>query len=94
MCLLVRYRRYTHTTRPHSIEEGGHVDSGADRRADGPCGGAWRLLRLLKRAGQGVRRGAEYRWPHIRSGGEGGWTMVRVGLMRIWVSEAVKVRDK
>lgn len=31
---------YTHTTRSHSVEEGRHIDRGAD----GPLGGAGRLL--------------------------------------------------
>ena len=42
---------------------------------------------LRKGAGQGVRRGAEYGWPHIRLGGEGGCRMVEVGLMREEVGE-------
>ena len=56
-----------------------------------PVVGLWILLGLLKRAGQGVRRGAEYRWPYMRSVVEGGWRMMKEGFMRILVSEAVKV---
>ena len=47
------------------------------------------MVGLLKRAGQGVRGGAEHGWPHMRTGGEGGWRMVKVGLMRVSVNEAV-----
>ena len=42
------------------------------------------IVGLLKRAVQGgERRGAGYRWPYMRTGGEGDWTMVKEDLMRI-----------
>ena len=62
------------------------------RRRDGwPFWLGVEIVGLLKRAGQGVRRGAECRWPYIRAGGEGGWRMVRMGLMRISVGEVAEV---
>ena len=55
----------------------------------GPVAEWWgvKTVGLLKGAGQGVRRGAEYGWPHIRLGGEGGCRMVEVGLMSKEVGE-------
>ena len=55
----------------------------------GPMAVPWgvKTVGLRKGAGQGVRRGAEYGWPHIRLGGEGGCRMAQVGLMREEVGE-------
>ncbi len=58
--------------------------------AEDAFGGAWKALGLLKRAGQGERRGAVHGWPHIWTGGEGGWTMVEDDLMGILVREAAR----